>query len=126
MNKEKFEIVTDNLRKQHPDLMDEKAITERIMLNLHSPRTDNRQRIIYLIRTVTAVASILLMVLYVVQTAPRNEYLVSENRNSEIVLQKESYSRFSGLNSKTTVKLYREYLSENILKNNKLKALKNQ
>ena len=126
MNKEKFEIVTDNLRKQHPDLMDEKAITERIMLNLHSPRTDNRQRIIYLIRTVTAVASILLMVLYVVQTAPRNEYLVSENRNSEIVLQKESYSRFSGLNSKSTVKLYREYLSENILKNNKLKALKNQ
>lgn len=126
MNKEKFEIVTDNLRKQHPDLMDEKAITERIMLNLHSPRTDNRQRIIYLIRTVTAVASILLMVLYVVQTAPWNENLVSENRNSEIVLQKESYSRFSGLNSKSTVKLYREYLSENILKNNKLKALKNQ
>ncbi len=126
MNKEKFEIVTDNLRKQHPDLMDEKAITERIMLNLHSPRTDNRQRIIYLIRTVTAVASILLLALYVVQTAPRNEYLVSENRNSEIVLQKESYSRFSGLNSKTTVKLYRQYLSENILKNNKLKALKNQ
>ncbi|HPT43627.1 MAG TPA: hypothetical protein PLH52_07230 [Paludibacteraceae bacterium] len=126
MNKEKFEIVTDNLRKQHPDLMDEKAITERIMLNLHSPRTDNRQRIIYLIRTVTAVASILLMVLYVVQTAPWNENLVSENRNSEKVLQKEFYSRFSGLNSKTTVKLYREYLSENILKNNKLKALKNQ
>ena len=126
MNKEKFEIVTDNLRKQHPDLMDEKAITERIMLNLHSPRTDNRQRIIYLIRTVTAVASILLLALYVVQTAPRNEYLVSENRNSEIVLQKESYSRFSGLNSKTTVKLYRQYLSENIQKNNKLKTLKNQ
>ena len=126
MNKEKFEIVTDNLRKQHPDLMDEKAITERIMLNLHSPRTDNRQRIIYLIRTVTAVASILLMVLYVVQTAPWNENLVSENRNSEKVLQKEFYSRFSGLNSKTTVKLYRQYLSENIQKNNKLKTLKNQ
>ena len=126
MNKEKFEIVTDNLRKQHPDLMDEKAITERIMLNLHSPRTDNRQRIIYLIRTVTAVASILLMVLYVVQTAPWNENLVSENRNSEIVLQKESYSRFSGLNSKTIVKLYGEYLSENMLKNKKLDALKNQ
>ena len=126
MNKEKFEIVTDNLRKQHPDLMDEKAITERIMLNLHSPRTDNRQRIIYLIRTVTAVASILLMVLYVVQTAPWNENLVSENRNSEKVLQKEFYSRFSGLNSKTIVKLYGEYLSENMLKNKKLDALKNQ
>ncbi|MBP1663407.1 MAG: hypothetical protein H6Q19_547 [Bacteroidetes bacterium] len=126
MNKEKFEIVTDNLRKQHPDLTDEKALTERIMRNLQSPRTDNRQRIIYLIRTVTAIASILLLALYVVQTAPQNEYRVSENRNSEIVLQKESYNRFSGLNSKTTVKLYREYLSENIQKNNKLKALKNQ
>ena len=126
MNKEKFEIVTDNLRKQHPDLTDEKALTERIMRNLQSTRTDNRQRIIYLIRTVTAVASILLLALYVVQTAPRNEYRVSENRNSEIVLHKKSNNRFSGLNSKTTVKLYREYLSENMLKNKKLDALKNQ
>lgn len=126
MNKEKFEIVTDNLRKQHPELTDEKALTERIMSNLQSSRTNNRQRVIYFIRIVTAVASVILLALYVVQTAPWNENLVSENRNSEIVLQKEFYSRFSGLNSKTTVKLYRQYLSENIQKNNKLKTLKNQ
>ena len=126
MNKEKFEIVTDNLRKQHPELTDEKALTERIMSNLQSSRTNNRQRVIYFIRIVTAVASVILLALYVVQTAPWNENLVSENRNSEIVLQKEFYSRFSGLNSKTIVKLYGEYLSENMLKNKKLDALKNQ
>ena len=126
MNKEKFEIVTDNLRKQHPELTDEKALTERIMSNLQSSRTNNRQRVIYLIRTVTAAASVILLALYVAQTSPRYDNPVMENQNREIVQQSNPYSRFSGQNSKTIVKLYGEYLSENMLKNKKLDALKNQ
>ena len=126
MNKEKFEIVTDNLRKQHPELTDEKALTERIMSNLQSSRTNNRQRVIYFIRIVTAVASVILLALYVTQTSPGYDNPVMENQNREIVQQRNPYSRFSGLNSKTIVKLYGEYLSENMLKNKKLDALKNQ
>ena len=126
MNKEKFEIVTDNLRKQHPELTDEKALTERIMSNLQSSRTNNRQRVIYFIRIVTAVASVILLALYVVQTSPRYDNPVMENQNREIVQQRNPYSRFTGQNSKTIVKLYGEYLSENMLKNKKLDALKNQ
>ena len=126
MNKEKFEIVTDNLRNQHPDLTDKKALTERIMRNMQTPRTDNRQRVIYLIRTLSAAASVILLALYVVQSSPQFDNPVLENQNREIVQQRNPYSGFSGLNSKTTVKLYREYLSENMLKNKKLDALKNQ
>ena len=126
MNKEKFEIVTDNLRKQHPELTDEKALTERIMSNLQSSRTNNRQRVIYLIRTVTAAASVILLALYVTQTSPGYDNPVMENQNRVTVQLRNPYSRFSGLNSKTIVKLYGEYLSENMLKNKKLDALKNQ
>ena len=126
MNKEKFEIVTDNLRKQHPELTDEKALTERVMSNLQSSRTNNRQRVIYLIRTVTAAASVILLALYVTQTSPRYDNPVMENQNRVTVQLRNPYSRFSGLNSKTIVKLYGEYLSENMLKNKKLDALKNQ
>lgn len=126
MNKEKFEIVTDNLRKQHPELTDEKALTERIMSNLQSSRTNNWQRVIYLIRTVTAAASVILLALYVTQTSPGYDNPVMENQNRVTVQLRNPYSRFSGLNSKTIVKLYGEYLSENMLKNKKLDALKNQ
>jgi hypothetical protein len=49
-----------------------------------------------------------------------------ENQDRVTVQLRNPYSGFSGLNSKTIVKLYGEYLSENMLKNKKLDALKNQ
>ncbi len=113
------------LQHNKPQLRNPELLADNIMLVL--PEKNKTNTVIFNIRILSGVAAVFLLALFVFQQNDTKTLLTTQPSNYvQYKLNEKSFKRFQIQSDKSAVQMYRCYLNQNTIKNQKFRTFNNK